>query len=63
MVNAVQGKVPIRDFTIENVIRHDKAVWEHNSVLFALDSVEQLKQELKRYFDPILEGQAHSSPA
>lgn len=57
MENVVNGNVPIFDFTIENVIRYDKAVWEHNSVLFAFDSVEQLAHELSRYFDPIRSGE------
>mgnify|MGYP001825511691 FL=1 len=57
MENVVNGKVPIYDFTIENVIRYDKAVWEQNSVLFAFDSIEQLTKELSRYFDPIRSGQ------
>jgi len=56
MVNVVQGKVPVLDFSIENVILHNKAVWEQNSILFAFDSIDQLKQELQRYFDPIREG-------
>jgi phenylalanine-4-hydroxylase len=57
MENVVKGNVPICDFTIENVIRYDKAVWEHNSILFAFDSVEQLTNELSRYFDPICAGE------
>jgi phenylalanine-4-hydroxylase len=56
MVNVVQGKVPVLDFTIENVILHNKAVWEHNSILFAFDSVDALKQELRRYFEPLATG-------
>ena len=56
MVNVVQGRVPVLDFTIENVILHSKAVWEHNSILFAFDSVDALKQELRRYFDPLKAG-------
>jgi phenylalanine-4-hydroxylase len=57
MENVVNGKVPIHDFTIENVIRYDKAVWEQNSVLFAFNSIEQLTKELSRYFDPIRSGE------
>jgi len=57
MENVVQGNVPIQEYTIENVIRYDKAVWVQNSILFVFDSVEQLVGELQRYFDPILNGE------
>ena len=57
MINVAQGKVPVMDYTIENVIHYDKAVWEHNSILFAFDSIEQIKAELRRYFDPIRAGE------
>lgn len=57
MENVIQGNVPLREFTIENVIRYDKAVWEQNSILFVFDSVGQLVAELRRYFDPIREGE------
>ena len=56
MVNVVQGRVPVLDFTIENVILHNKAVWEQNSILFTFNSVDALKQELRRYFDPLKAG-------
>lgn len=56
MDNVVQGNVPIRPFTIENVIGHDKAVWEHNSTLFVFDSIDALREELARYFEPIKAG-------
>jgi phenylalanine-4-hydroxylase len=54
--NVMQGKVPTLPFTIENVINYDKAVWEHNKILFIIESADQLKQELARYFDPIKAG-------
>ena len=56
MQNVIDGKVPIREYSIENVIRYDKAVWEQNANLFVFDSVDQLKAELHRYFDPIQAG-------
>lgn len=56
MENVIKGNVPIKEYTIENVIQYNKAVWEHNSILFIFDSIEQLKQELRRYFDPIRAG-------
>jgi phenylalanine-4-hydroxylase len=55
--NVVNGKVPLMDFTLENVIRYDKAVWEHNHVIFVFDSMDALKAELARYFDPIIAGE------
>jgi phenylalanine-4-hydroxylase len=56
MGNVVKGNVPIREFTVENVIRYDKAVWEQNSILFTFDSIYQLKAELDRYLKPVLGG-------
>jgi len=55
--NVMQGKVPVRPYTIENVILHDKAVWEHNSILFVFDSIDEVKAELARYFEPIKAGE------
>lgn len=57
MENVIHGNVPILDYTIENVINYDKAVWEHNKILFIIDSIDQLKAELRRYFDPIRAGE------
>jgi phenylalanine-4-hydroxylase len=56
MEGVYQGAVPIKEYTIENVIRYNKAVWEPNLILFVFDSVDQLKAELRRYFDPIRAG-------
>lgn len=55
--NVIEGRVPTKPFTIENVILHDKAVWEQNSILFIIDSMDQLTAELARYFDPIKAGE------
>ena len=55
--NAVNGTTSIMPFTIENVTQYDKAVWEHNCMLFEFESVDALITELKRYFDPILAGE------
>lgn len=57
MQNVIDGKIPIHEFTIENVIRYDKAVWEQNANLFVFDSVAHLQTELSRYFDPIRAGE------
>jgi len=52
--NVIADTVPTRPFTIENVIKHDKAVWEHNQILFVIDSIDELTEELNRYFAPIM---------
>ena len=54
--NSLGGKMPVEPFTIEKVIRHEKAVWEQNNILFEIESMDTLAAELRRYFDPILEG-------
>lgn len=50
MEHIMSGKVPIKEFTIDNVLKEDKAMWTFNKQLFIIDSIEQLKQELSRYF-------------
>lgn len=57
MLNVVNGNVPVKEFTVENVIQFDKAVWEQNSILFVFESFDQLILELKRYFEPIKAGE------
>jgi len=47
------GKTPVLPFTIENVLQRDKSLYDYNDELFVFDSVEELKAELKRYFDTI----------
>lgn len=54
--NVVERKVEIMPFTIENVIGHEKAVWSFNDVLFWFETLDDLKQELARYFDKIRQG-------
>lgn len=48
------GKTPIREFTIENVLQRNKAIFDFNQELFVFDSLDDLKTELKKYFDLIL---------
>jgi phenylalanine-4-hydroxylase len=55
---AATGKLKYDDFTIDNVIGHDKVMYEQHENLYVIDSLEQLEAELKRYFDPILERAA-----
>lgn len=53
MRNVMEGRVPVEAFTTENVLARDKAIWSFNEVLFAFDSLEDLKRELRRYFDSL----------
>jgi phenylalanine-4-hydroxylase len=52
---AAEGKMTYHEFSIENVVGHDKVMYEQHSDLYVIESVDALKAELARYFDPILE--------
>jgi phenylalanine-4-hydroxylase len=52
---AVEGEMNYTPFTVENVIEHDKVMYEQHNDLFVIESIDQVIEELKRYFDPILE--------
>ena len=54
-LNAAEGRMEYHDFTIENVMGHDKVMYEQHKILYVIESLEQLKAELAKYFDPILE--------
>ncbi len=47
----VAGEVPVLPFRCEDIVPHEKAVWEFNHQLFVFDSLDALKAELARYFD------------
>ncbi len=49
----VAGQVPIRPFKVEDIIQHEKSVWDFNSQLFVAESLDDYKQELVRYFDAV----------
>ncbi len=53
MEKAANGVTPVAEFTIDNVIVHNKAVDEQNQILFWFESMEGLREELARYFDTI----------
>jgi len=53
--NAAEGRMNYHEFTIDNVVGHDKVMYEQHKDLFVIDSIDQLKAELATYFDPILE--------
>jgi phenylalanine-4-hydroxylase len=54
-LNAAEGRMTYHDFSIENVIGHDKVLYEQHKDLYVIESLDQLKTELAKYFDPILE--------
>lgn len=56
MENVMAGNVPLLPFKVETILQFDKAVWSYNKQLFIFESLDALKAELKRYFDPILQG-------
>ena len=56
MENVLAGNVPLLPFKIETIFNFDKAIWSYNKQLFIFESLEALKAELKRYFDPIIQG-------
>jgi phenylalanine-4-hydroxylase len=51
MENVLSGNVPLQPFTVENVLRRDKAIWSFNEILFVIDSLAGLKSELRSYFE------------
>jgi phenylalanine-4-hydroxylase len=51
--HVAQGKTPILPFTIENVLKREKSIYDFNDELFVFDSVEELVTELTSYFDTI----------
>lgn len=54
MEHVMAGRTPLVPFTCENVVVHNKAIFSYNACLFVFDSLDALKAELHRYFDPIL---------
>jgi len=49
----VRGEVPIYPFKVDTIIQHEKSVWDYNSQLFAFETMDELKEELARYFDSL----------
>jgi hypothetical protein len=43
------------DFSIENVVGHDKVMYEQHTELYVVESLDSLKAELARFFEPILD--------
>jgi phenylalanine-4-hydroxylase len=53
MEHVLSGGTPIEEFTIGNVLGHDKAIWSFNSILFVAESLEAYAHELARYLGSI----------
>lgn len=51
--HVMAGHTPVLPFSVANVITRTKAIYTYNEVLFAFDSLEALRDELKAYFDSI----------
>jgi phenylalanine-4-hydroxylase len=51
--HVVAGKTPIEPFTVDNVLKLDKANWSFNKKLFVFDSIKALTKELSTYFDTV----------
>ena len=49
----IESKTPIEEFTVENVLKLDKAIWSFNKKLFVFDSIKALMKELNTYFDSV----------
>jgi phenylalanine-4-hydroxylase len=48
--SVMTGVVSVVPFTVESVVRHEKSVWSHNDVIFAIESLDDLVGQLERYF-------------
>jgi phenylalanine-4-hydroxylase len=53
MEHVLAGNVPLLPFKAETIIGFDKAIWSYNHQLFIFESLEELKYELRRYFDSV----------
>lgn len=51
MEHVLAGNTPTMPFKVDTIINFEKAIWSYNSQLFVFDSLNELKQELARYFD------------
>jgi len=53
MSHVLSGNTPIENFTIDNVILNEKAIYNYNGILFEFESIDSLKIELSSYFNKI----------
>ena len=49
----MSGGTKMQKFRIHDVLRRDKAITTFNEVLFVFDSIDELKEELRSYFDAV----------
>ncbi len=56
--HVMAGQTPLKPFTIENVLRRNKAIASYNQELFVFPSLEELKRELVGYFETLGDDQA-----
>jgi len=52
--NAAEGKLEYEPFSLDNVLGKDKVMYEQHGHLYVIESLEQCKAELAKYFDPIV---------
>ncbi len=53
MEHVLAGKTPLMPFKVETIVNFEKAIWSFNEQLFVFDSLQALKEELKKYFDTL----------
>lgn len=49
----MSNKTKLEKFTVDNVIKHNKAISNFNEKLFVFESLPSLKKELGKFLDPI----------
>jgi phenylalanine-4-hydroxylase len=52
--NAAEGKLEYEPFTLDNVLGKDKVIYDQHDHLYVIESLEQCKAEIAKYFDPIV---------
>jgi len=63
LTNAAEGKLEYEPFTLDNVLGKDKVMYEQHDHLYVIESLDQCKAEIAKYFDPILAGGSAGSSA
>lgn len=56
LTNAAEGKLEYEPFTLDNVLGKDKVMYEQHDHLYVIESLDQCKAEIAKYFDLILAG-------
>ena len=50
MEKVLSGGTPLLPFNADVIVNYEKAIWNYNSQLFIIESLDMLKEELGRYF-------------